>query len=338
MSAMWRDNPEEYGQADRRSKRALVTGCAGFLGSHLSERLVTEGYEVVGVDCFTPYYARAIKEANIEALLDEPCFTLHEVDLAADALDALLEGVAEVYHLAGQPGVRASFGSAFADYLRLNAHATERLLEACASRPLETFVYASSSAVYGDATSYPTREDVELRPLSPYAVTKIATEKLAGMYFRQCGVPVIGLRYFTAYGPRQRPDMAFARFVSRALAGESLTLFGDGLQKRAFTYVMDAIAGTQAAARRGKRGEVYNIGNSVPVSLTEVVHVLEDLLGRPVPVEHVSAAPGEARRTQGDGSRAEVELDFVPQTPLAEGLAAQLEWILADVPRRLVAA
>lgn len=317
----------------RHDERVLVTGCAGFLGSHLSERLVDTGREVVGIDCFTDYYARAIKERNLERLNEEPRFTLRELDLSADDLDGPLEGVDVVIHLAAQAGVRGSFGEGFEVYLRNNVRATQRLLEEAAHRPISSFTYASSSSVYGDAEAYPTTEATERRPVSPYGMTKVSTEELAGVYHRCFGVPVVGLRYFTAYGPRQRPDMAFTRFFTRALAGEALPIIGDGRQVRDFTYVDDVVAGTIAAAERGRAGSVYNIGGGAPVELGEAVGLIQDLVGRPVPIERRPSQVGEARRTTCDGDLARREIDFTPQTDLKTGLAAQLEWVVSDRAR-----
>jgi UDP-glucose 4-epimerase len=310
------------------NRRAIVTGCAGFLGSHLSERLLNDGYEVVGVDCFTDYYAREIKESNLARLRDEPNFTLHELDLSVDALDGLLEGVHEVYHLAAQAGVRGSFGDSFELYVRNNIQSTQRLLEQAVRNPVDAFVYASSSSVYGNAATYPTSEDTPRMPVSPYGMTKVSTEEIAGVYHRNHGVPTVGMRYFTAYGPRQRPDMAFNRFIRKALAGEPIVILGDGRQVRDFTYVDDVINGTRAAASRGHAGSVYNIGGGTPVELRTVVDMLEQVLERKVLVEHRPAARGDVDKTCADGSRAERELGVVPAVPLATGLAAEVEWML----------
>ena len=317
------------------SGRALVTGCAGFLGSHLCERLVDNGCPVLGVDCFTSYYARAIKERNLERLRCEPLFELAELDLAVDDLSGLLEGVDVVFHLAAQAGVRGSFGLGFDTYVRNNVLATQRLLEQAASSPPAAFVYASSSAVYGNAPSYPTTELSERRPVSPYGMTKVATEELAAVYRRCFGVPVVGLRYFTAYGPRQRPDMAFSKFLRRALAGEVLPVNGDGRQVRDFTFVADVVEGTLAAAARGKPGAVYNIGGGNPVTLLEAIATIEMLTGRPVTLEHRPPGMGDAVRTGCDGALARRELRFRARTRLAAGLAAQLDWIAGEQPHRL---
>jgi nucleoside-diphosphate-sugar epimerase len=312
------------------NKRALVTGCAGFIGSHLSERLISDGYEVVGVDCFTDYYAREIKEANLAQLRQEPRFTLLELDLSHDALDGVLEGVHEVYHLAAQAGVRGSFGDTFELYVRNNIQATQRLLEQAARNPVEAFVYASSSSVYGNAASYPTPEETPRQPVSPYGMTKVATEDIAGVYHRNHGVRTIGMRYFTAYGPRQRPDMAFNRFIRKALGGEPIVILGDGRQVRDFTYIDDVVAGTRAAATRGQGGSVYNIGGGTEVELNQVVDMLEQVLERNVLVEHRPAARGDVDKTCADGTRAQRELGVVPAVPLATGLAAEVEWMLSQ--------
>lgn len=310
-------------RSGRRS--ALVTGCAGFLGSHLCEALVSGGDAVVGIDCFTDYYSRWQKEANLASLRSAPGFRLVEADLAEARLEPLLDDVDVIFHLAAQPGVRVSFGPSFDAYLRHNVRATQRLLEAAAGRDLNAFVYASSSSVYGDQTVYPAREDAALRPLSPYGATKVITEQLAGAFWQSAGLPVVGLRYFTAYGPRQRPDMAFSRFLDAALDGRPLSVLGDGRQVREFTYVADVVRATIAAADIGELGSVYNVGGGLPVALLDVIAVLEDLLGRRLEVEHTETAPGDPRRTEADITRAARDLGYRPVTDLASGLAAQIE-------------
>jgi nucleoside-diphosphate-sugar epimerase len=308
--------------------RAVVTGCAGFLGSHLSECLIERGHEVVGIDSFTAYYSRSIKERNLARLRDEPRFTLAELDLSENPLDRVLEGAVAVFHLAAQAGVRGSFGESFAAYVRDNVLGTQRLLEAAVRNGAMRFVYASSSSVYGDAPCYPTPETADCRPVSPYGMTKVATEALAAVYHRTWQLPVIGLRFFTAYGPRQRPDMAFSRFVRSALAGRPLRILGDGRQRRDFTYVDDVIAGTLAAAEYGREGAVYNVGGGTPVELLDVVALLERFLGRRIEVWHLPAPVGEPRWTAADASLAARELGFEATTPLADGLAEQVGWML----------
>lgn len=313
-----------------RASRVLVTGCAGFIGSHLSERLVALGHDVVGIDAFTDFYDEPIKRANLTRLLAGPRFELLELDLGQDRLDGILEGVAVVFHLAAQAGVRGSFGDTFAEYSRNNVVATQRLLEQAAAAPeLERFVYASSSSVYGAALTYPTPESSERRPVSPYGMTKVATEELAGVYHRTAGVPVTGLRYFTAYGPRQRPDMAFNRFIRMALAGMPIPIYGDGRQRRDFTFVDDVVEGTIAAALRGRSDAVYNIGGGQPVELYEMVGMLGSLMGRKLATQTHAAPVGEARITAADGTLALEELGFEPSVSLRRGLAAQLEWMVS---------
>lgn len=314
--------------ASNRLGRVLVTGCAGFLGSHLSERLVASGEEVLGVDCFTDYYPREQKDANLERLRDRHGFTLRELDLGSGPLDDLVDGIETVFHLAAQPGVRGSFGMSFERYVHDNILATQRLLEASAEVGVRTFVYASSSSVYGDSLTYPTAEETERAPISPYGLTKLATEELAGVYGRLEGMRTVGLRYFTAYGPRQRPDMAFAKFLRAALAHVPVRVLGDGLQVRDFTFVDDVVEGTIAAARRGAQGAVYNVGGGTQVRLLDALRKMEELLGMPIAVDHLPNARGDVRRTCSDPRRAARDLGFTPGVSLEEGLARQVEWAL----------
>jgi nucleoside-diphosphate-sugar epimerase len=311
----------------RPGSTVLVTGAAGFVGSHLSERLIDAGHTVVGVDCFTDFYARSLKEANLERLLDEPNFRFLELDLSEDDLGTLLEDVEIVFHLAAQAGVRGSFGESFQTYLRNNLRATQRLLEAATEHTVDAFVYASSSSVYGNAPTYPTTERTPRRPRSPYGMTKAATEDLASTYHRCFGIPVVGLRYFTVYGPRQRPDMAFSRFLARILEDEPLTLLGDGTQVRDFTYVGDIVEGTLAAARHGRPGTAYNIGGGRSVQLITAIRMIERLAGgRRASFELEPPQLGDAYRTGCDGDLALRHLGYVARTSLEDGLAAQLEW------------
>lgn len=318
----------------------LVTGCAGFLGSHLSERLTDLGEEVVGVDSFTDYYLRELKESNLEGLRDRACFTLFELDLGSDPLEGVLDGVDTVFHLAAQPGVRGSFGASFGRYVHDNVLATQRLLEASATARVKTFVYASSSSVYGNSLAYPTPEDTCRAPISPYGLTKLATEELAAVYGRLDRLHTVGLRYFTVYGPRQRPDMAFARFFASALAGKPVKILGDGAQVRDFTFVDDAVRGTIAAARDGRRGAVYNIGGGTQVELLEALARIEQVLDRKIEIEHLPDARGDVRRTCSDPRTATVDLGFAPCVSLEEGLTRQAAWTLAQTseqPERVAA-
>lgn len=320
------------------TKRALVTGCAGFLGSHLSEKLLAGGLEVIGVDCFSDFYPRELKQLNISRIAGDPGFDLQERDVAGDPLDDLVERTDIVFHLAAQAGVRGSFGEGFEAYLRNNVRGTQRLLEAAVRNPVEKFVYASSSSVYGNAVSYPTSETTMRAPVSPYGMTKCATEDLAAVYERNHGIHTVGLRYFTAYGPRQRPDMAFARFIAAGLQGTPITILGDGLQVRDFTYVGDVVEGTELAGEHGRSGAVYNIGGGTPVTLLAAVQILEERLERPIAVEHQETARGDARQTSADTTLAREELGFSPSVSLEEGLERQLAWMTERQPLQANAA
>ena len=310
-----------------------MTGCAGFIGGRLVERLLYDGTTVVGVDCFTDYYAKETKKANLRRFRGHPGFEFRRLDLSRDELDGLLAGIDVVYHLAAQPGVRASFGAAFKNYLRHNIEATQRLLQAAVDQPIEAFVYASSSAVYGNEAVHPTPEDAARRPHSPYGMTKVAVEELAGVYRRNHGVPVVGLRYFTVYGPGQRPDMAFARFIAQLLAGHQLTVFGDGDQMRDFTYVDDTIRATIAAADRGRPGAVYNVGGGQPVELRKAYELIGEIMDRPVEVMTLPLAPGDVEWTGADGTLAREQLGFTPQIGLEEGLRTQVRAVLRELPK-----
>jgi UDP-glucose 4-epimerase len=311
------------------SKRALVTGCAGFIGSHLAENCLARGWEVIGVDSLTPYYGADIKTANVAAAAAHGSFTYIGESLLDLDLADLLSGVDIVFHLAAQAGVRASWGDSFDVYTELNVTTLQRLLEAAKGTHLDRFVFASSSSVYGDAERLPTSEDTVLRPVSPYGATKALGEHLAHVYARNYGVPIVSLRYFTVYGPRQRPDMAFHRAIEAGLAGTPFGLFGDGNQTRDFTYVEDAVAGTVAAGLRGRSGSVYNLGGGSRVSMNEVLETIGGLVGRPLEIERRESQRGDARDTAADTSRAREELGFAPSRTLKEGLADQVAWHVA---------
>ena len=305
----------------------LVTGAAGFVGSHVTERLLAAGQRVRGVDVFTDYYPRAIKESNIASAREHGDFELLEVDLATCDLAPVLDGVGSVCHLAAQAGVRASWGKSFETYLDCNIKSTQRLLEAVKDRPLKRFVYASSSSVYGETDDLPMRESGRTCPVSPYGVTKLAAEHLAVLYHRNYGVPTVSLRYFTVYGPRQRPDMAFNRFLRAGLAGEPVTIFGDGEQSRDFTYVSDTVTATVAALEAGPPGEVLNVGGGSRVKLNEALDIVEECLGSPLTRQYVERARGDVTDTLADSSRAREELGFSPEVGLREGLAGEHEWL-----------
>jgi UDP-glucuronate 4-epimerase len=309
--------------------KALVTGGAGFVGSHLSEHLLAGGAEVVAVDCFTDFYPREIKERNLAELRGRHGYQFVEADLNHTDLGALLDGATHVFHLAAQAGVRKSWGRDFQTYTTLNIDATQRLLEACIGRPIERLVYASSSSVYGDAATLPMREDAVVQPVSPYGVTKLAGEHLCHLYFVNHGVPTVSLRYFTVYGPRQRPDMGFNRFFSAVLDGRSVAQYGDGLQTRDFTFVADAASATATAAVRGTAGGVYNIGGGSRVSLRDVFDMIGRVSGRAVRIERQPAQKGDMRDTYADTSRAQADLGFRPSVDLEAGLRAMFRWMEA---------
>lgn len=297
---------------------ALVTGAAGFVGSHLCRRLLDAGDRVRGVDVFTPYYDRRVKEDHLRAIGGHHAFTFLEADLVTTDLGALLDDVDVVFHLAGQPGVRASWGREFDVYLRDNVAATQRLLEAVAHRNLRKFVYASSSSVYGDAEAFPTAETVAPRPVSPYGVTKLAAEHLCELYRANLGVPTASLRLFTVYGPGQRPDMAFSRLVSAAVDATPFTLFGDGRQTRDFTYVDDVTRAMQDCARSTWCG-VANVGGGSTASMQHAIDVVASLCG-PIPIQQGARQQGDARHTSADIRVARAAFGYQPATSLHEGL------------------
>jgi nucleoside-diphosphate-sugar epimerase len=307
--------------------KAVVTGCAGFIGSHLSASLLDGGADVVGLDCFTDYYPRAVKESNLAPLRQQRRFRFVEDRLERMDLAPLLDGATHVFHLAAQAGVRKSWGRDFRTYTVDNVDATQALLEAVKDRPIERLVYASSSSVYGDAAAIPMREDERPQPVSPYGVTKLAAEHLCCLYHANFGVPAVSVRYFTVYGPRQRPDMAFHRFLRAALKGDPITLYGDGTQTRDFTFVADAVQATMAAGDRGAPGGVYNIGGGSRVSMNEVLTLLERVVGRPLDVRREPPQKGDMRDTYADTSRARGDLRFAPSVTLEEGLRAEKDWL-----------
>jgi UDP-glucose 4-epimerase len=307
--------------------KALVTGVAGFIGSNLSKALLARGDTVVGVDCFTDYYGREIKEGNLRPLREEARFSFTEAALQTADLDALLDGVTHVFHLAAQAGVRKSWGTDFQIYTTNNIDATQRLLEQVAERRIEKLVYASSSSVYGDNVQIPMTEDALPQPVSPYGVSKLAAEQLCYLYHVNFGVPTVALRYFTVYGPGQRPDMGFHRFIRAVLTGQPITLYGDGEQTRDFTFVRDIVAATMAAGDRGRPGAVYNIGGGNRVSINEVLALIGRITGRTPDIRREPAQKGDMRDTFADTSRAQADLGFAPTTSLEAGLRAECEWL-----------
>jgi UDP-glucose 4-epimerase len=304
---------------------ALVTGAAGFIGSTLTDRLLADGVRVTGVDAFTDYYDVSLKRRNIAVALAHQSFELLELDLGTADLAPLPE-VDVVFHNAAQPGVRASWGREFAAYTQHNVLATQRLLERYKRSKLERIIYASSSSIYGDAESYPTSEAMLPRPFSPYGVTKLAGEHLALLYGRNFGLPVAALRYFTVYGPRQRPDMAFHRFCRAMLANEPITVYGDGLQSRDFTFVADAVEANVRAWKRAAPQGVYNVGGGSQVTVLEAIALLEKSLGRKARVNLEPRPAGDPLRTRADATRLATDLGYATKVGIADGLAAQADW------------
>ena len=307
--------------------RALVTGVAGFIGSTLAERLLTEGADVVGLDCFTDYYPRPMKERNLVALVGHPRFALVESTIQEADLATLLADRTHVFHLAAQAGVRKSWGRDFAVYTANNIEATQVLLEACTQVSLERIVYASSSSVYGDNTPMPMREDARLEPVSPYGVSKLAAEHLCCLYHLNYGLPAVSLRYFTVYGPRQRPDMGFHKFLRAAILNEPIAVYGNGEQTRDFTFVADAVSATIAGANRGIPGRVYNIGGGSRASINQVIEMIARVSGRRPLVTVDPAQKGDMRHTYADTRLARTDLGFEPAVGLEEGLAAEHQWL-----------
>ncbi len=296
--------------------RYLVTGAAGFIGSQLLRTLIERGHEATGWDAYTDYYDPALKAENAAGL------PVERLDIGEDALD--LDGLDGVFHLAGQPGV-ASFGGVFPVYVRQNVIAGQRLFEAAASAGVRV-VLASSSSVYGDAAAYPTPEDAVPAPLSPYGITKLACEHLARAYASEFGLDAVIVRYFTIYGPRQRPDMAFTKMVSCIVEGRPFELYGDGAQSRSFTFVDDAVEATIAAMERGASGSTLNVGGGTEVSMLEAIEVLGRIAKRRLEVVRMPRREGDAVRTAADTTRIRAALGWEPTTPFEDGLAAQFRW------------
>lgn len=307
--------------------KAFITGAAGFIGSTLAERLVRAGEDVVGIDCFTDYYPREAKERNLAFLRTSPNFRFVESRIQDANLGQLLADRTHVFHLAAQAGVRKSWGRDFDVYTTNNIEATQMLLEACVGTSIERVVYASSSSVYGDLVAMPMREDALPQPVSPYGVSKLAAEQLCYLYFVNFGVPTVSLRYFTVYGPRQRPDMGFHKFLRATIEGTPIAVYGDGEQTRDFTFVEDIVSANIAAAERGVPGRVYNIGGGSRVSLNHVLELIGRVTGRQPVIAREAAQKGDMRHTYADTELARADLAFRPTTDLERGLAAEFSWL-----------
>ena len=307
--------------------RCLVTGCAGFIGSHLAEKLVGLGFESIGVDCFTDYYHRSIKESNLTNLLENKLFTFIEANLLNVNLIDLLDGVDYVFHEAAQAGVRNSWGKDFQIYTENNVLATQRLLEAAKEVNLQKFVYASSSSVYGDAETYPTSEEITPKPISPYGVTKLAGEHLCLLYWKNFGVPAVALRYFTAYGSRQRPDMAFFKFITALLERREIVIYGDGQQTRDFTFVSDVVDANLLAMKADVVGDVFNIGGGSRVTVNKVIEMLEEITENHALIRHIEKQKGDVRHTSADIRKAQEILGYHPAVAIQQGLELQTKWV-----------
>jgi len=309
--------------------RVVVTGAAGFIGSQLSERLVGDGVDVIGIDAFTDFYERSAKEANLTELRGSERFRLVEADLRTDAVDDHVEGADVIVHLAAQPGVRDSWGRTFEVYVGHNVLATQRVLDAAVRTGVSRVVFASSSSIYGAAETLPTYEEIAPLPISPYGVTKLAGESLLGAY-RQLGISSAALRYFTVYGPRQRPDMAIRRFIAAALTGEPVPLFGTGAQRRDFTFVGDIVEATARVVETGVEGP-FNVGGANPIALNDLIAIIERVVGRPVPLDRRPALAGDPPSTSAAIGRAAEAFGYSPSVGLDEGIARAAEWLEATL-------
>jgi UDP-glucuronate 4-epimerase len=316
-------------------RTALVTGCAGFIGSHLTESLLADGYSVVGLDCFNDNYGRPQKLRNLEHAREWERFEFVPLDLAFGELFDLVADCDTIFHLAAEPGVRTSWGDRFAKYVRNNIAATQQLLDAARPFPERRFVFASSSSIYGEAVTRPTHEDALPRPHSPYGVTKLAAEHLCQAYRANYGVDAVTLRYFSVYGPRQRPDMAFNIFCHAALSGEPITVFGDGNQTRDFTFVGDVVSATRLAAEAGDPGaRVFNVGGGSHITVRTALELIEQFAGRELDVRYGSREAGDVRDTLADVGRSRDVLGFTTGVSFEEGLLAEFEWVAQGVGAR----
>lgn len=311
--------------------KVLVTGACGFIGSSLSERLIEEGMEVVGLDSFFDYYPRKIKERNIENLLNNSGFKFVEADILEVNWDEILSDISGVFHQAAIAGVRASWGGSFNQYVENNILGTQKLLEACTDKNLDKFVYASSSSVYGDSTDLPIKETSPTNPVSPYGVSKLAAEHLASLYSKGYGVPTVSLRYFTVYGPRQRPDMAFHKFISAVMKGDRIDIYGTGKQTRDFTYIDDAVEANLQAFKSGRAGEVYNVGGGSRIELLDAIRLIEEIVGKSANLVHTDPQRGDAKHTFSDITKANTDFGYNPKVDVKIGLEKHYEWLKENI-------
>jgi UDP-glucose 4-epimerase len=308
----------------------IVTGVAGFIGSSLAQTLLEKGEEVVGIDCFLDYYPREIKEKNLITLRDFSAFTFIEKNINDLDFIKILPGVNGIYHQAAQAGVRSSWGNNFEIYTNNNILATQRILEAVKGQSIRV-VYASSSSIYGETQKIPMQEEDKPCPVSPYGVSKLAGEYLCYLYYKNFGVPTISLRYFTVYGPRQRPDMAFHRFIKAICNSGKIELYGDGEQTRDFTFIRDAVEANILAMEKGTPGMVYNIGGGANVSVNHIITKMEQILDKKAMINRMERQKGDVSHTYADTTRARKELGFVPKTSLDQGLAQEAEWLIKHI-------
>jgi len=308
--------------------KALVTGAAGFIGSHLAERLLKDGFEVIGIDCFTDYYSKDIKENNLAGIKGNAKFKLVRENLLTAELESILDTVDFVFHEAAQPGVRSSWGKSFSVYVEDNILATQRLLESLKGKKIKRMVFASSSSVYGDAEKLPTKESFTPKPVSPYGVTKLAAENLCYLYSKNYEIPIISLRYFSVYGPRQRPDMGFNRFIKSILNNKEINVFGNGKQTRDFTYISDIIdANIKALDCSCSPGEVFNIGGGSRISVNDTIKIIEELSGKKAKIKYMENQKGDVAHTSADIEKAGKMLGYKPKIRIEEGLGKEYEWL-----------
>lgn len=305
----------------------LITGVAGFVGSHLAERLLEEGFDLIGVDSFLDYYPKEIKENNLRRVIKNPKFKFIEANLLGLNLKEIFEQVEAVFHQAAIPGVRASWGKDFSQYVENNIQATQVLLEACKDVKIKKFIYASSSSVYGDSDELPIKETSPTQPVSPYGVSKLAGEHLTSLYFKGYGIPTVSLRYFTVYGPRQRPDMGFHKFISAVLLGREIDIYGTGEQTRDFTFIGDAVEANLQAFFGGKEGEAYNVGGGSRIKLIETIRIIEEISGRRADLKYRDPQRGDAKHTYADVSKAKRDFGYSPEVNIYEGLKTHYEWL-----------
>lgn len=305
----------------------LITGVAGFVGSHLAERLLEEGFDLIGIDSFLDYYPKEIKENNLRRVIENPKFKFIEANLLGLNLKEIFEQVEAVFHQAAIPGVRASWGKDFSQYVENNIQATQVLLEACKDVKIKKFIYASSSSVYGDADELPIKETSPTQPVSPYGVSKLAGEHLTSLYFKGYGIPTVSLRYFTVYGPRQRPDMGFHKFISAVLLGREIDIYGTGEQTRDFTFIGDAVEANLQAFFGGKEGQVYNVGGGSRIKLIETIRIIEEISGKRADLKYRDHQRGDSKHTYADVSKAKRDFGYSPEVNIYEGLKRHYEWL-----------